>query len=112
MRSSAILLAGVALAAMTAWAAAASASHAAAVESSLSFRGHELSASARGSPGQQMAAEGGRIMDLYTFVSPAIWMGIVVVLLIAGIVIPGILCTMAIQGPTQFEKKPLLNSAS
>ena len=55
------------------------------------------------------AYEGEKIFDTYTFVSPAIWMGIVVLSIIFIVLVPAILCTIEIQTPSQFEKKPLLN---
>ena len=58
------------------------------------------------------AADGDlKIFERLTFVSAAIWMGAVVFFILLFVIIPAILCTMEIQGPNQFEKKPLLNTA-
>ena len=49
-----------------------------------------------------------KIFEQYNFVSPAVWMGIVSVVIFVLLLVPAVLCTMNIQTPTQFEKKPLL----
>ena len=75
------------------------------------FRGRELR-SIDLSDASTTAAEGDlKIFERLTFVSAAIWMGAVVFFILLFVIIPAILCTMEIQGPNQFEKKPLLNTA-
>ena len=74
------------------------------------YRGRELRSVSASEAGVLAVSDGTSIFDIYTFVSPAIWMGSVALFIVFLILIPAILCTMDIQTPTQFEKKPLLNA--
>jgi hypothetical protein len=74
------------------------------------FRGRELRSLSMRSSTTGTGATGPLLFERFSFVSPAIWMGVVALTIIFLILIPAVLCTMDVQTPTQFEKKPLLNT--